>query len=119
MDVTIELRDWLFALEGAQDMAKRWWFSTYDANREERCWHTTFHTLRVNAKSCPKKAPERKAQSQRIQQYPVELVTVKTCILLSSKLIQCVSVKCMCKVLFTYMHDFITLSCWAATFHIL
>ncbi|KAL9297842.1 hypothetical protein ACSQ67_023738 [Phaseolus vulgaris] len=119
VDVTIELRDWLFALEGAQDMAKRWWFSTYDANREERCWHTTFHTLRVNAKSCPKKAPERKAQSQRIQQYPVELVTVKTCILLSSKLIQCVSVKCMCKVLFTYMHDFITLSCWAATFHIL
>ncbi|KAK7342552.1 hypothetical protein VNO80_25507 [Phaseolus coccineus] len=78
VDVTIELRDWLFALEGAQEMAKRWWFSTYDANREERCWHTTFHTVRVNAKSCPKKAPERKAQSQRIQLYPVELVTVKT-----------------------------------------
>ncbi|KAG2397004.1 uncharacterized protein HKW66_Vig0246300 [Vigna angularis] len=47
VDITIQLRDWLFALEGAQDMAERMRFSSYDANREERCWHTTFRTLRV------------------------------------------------------------------------
>ncbi|XP_027910056.1 uncharacterized protein LOC114169213 isoform X2 [Vigna unguiculata] len=76
VDITIQLRDWLFALEGEHDMAERWWFSTYDANREERCWHTTFHILRVNAKSCPKRALERKTQSHRIQLYPVDVVTV-------------------------------------------
>jgi len=93
VDVTIELKDWLFALEGAQEMAERWWFSVHeDVKREERYWHTTFHTLRVNAKSCPKNIPDRKSQSRRIQPYPVELVTVKTPILLSSSLMQCVSV---------------------------
>ncbi|KAH1143018.1 hypothetical protein GLYMA_12G135700v4 [Glycine max] len=77
VDVTIELKDWLFALEGAQEMAERWWFSVHeDVKREERYWHTTFHTLRVNAKSCPKNIPDRKSQSRRIQPYPVELVTV-------------------------------------------
>ncbi|QCD87190.1 Vacuolar protein sorting-associated protein 13 [Vigna unguiculata] len=76
VDITIQLRDWLFALEGEHDMAERWWFSTYDANREERCWHTTFHILRLNAKSCPKRALERKTQSHRIQLYPVDVVTV-------------------------------------------
>ncbi|XP_027354555.1 uncharacterized protein LOC113864716 isoform X1 [Abrus precatorius] len=77
VDVTIELRDWLFALEGAQEMAERWWFSSLeDVNREERCWHTAFRTLQVNAKSSPKNAPDRKLQSHRIRPYPVELVTV-------------------------------------------
>ncbi|KAG4967988.1 hypothetical protein JHK87_033639 [Glycine soja] len=94
VDVTIELKDWLFALEGAQEMAERWWFSVHeDVKREERYWHTTFHTLRVNAKSCPKNIPDRKSQSRRIQPYPVELVTVKTPILLSSSLMQCVGVQ--------------------------
>jgi len=110
VDVTIELRDWLFALEGAEEMAKRWRFSSYDANREERSWHTTFHTLRVNAKSCPKNALERKAQFHIIQLYPVELVTVKTYILLSSNDV-------VCKCYIYHMHDFITLSFWVATFH--
>ncbi|CAJ1978727.1 unnamed protein product [Sphenostylis stenocarpa] len=76
VDITIELRDWLFALEGTQEVAERWWFSSHDSNREEMFWHTTFHTLRVNAKSCPKNVSKRKAQSHRIQLYPVELVTV-------------------------------------------
>ncbi|GAU41308.1 hypothetical protein TSUD_93880, partial [Trifolium subterraneum] len=76
VDVTIELRDWLFALEGAQDIAKRWWFSSKeDIGREQRCWHTTFHSLLVNAKSSPKKVPGGKAQSHRIQ-FPLELVAV-------------------------------------------
>ena len=77
VDITIELRDWLFALEGEQEMAKRWWFPCHeDVGREERCWHTTFQSLQVIAKSSPNNVPGGKAQSRRIQQYPVELVTV-------------------------------------------
>ncbi|KAI5387492.1 hypothetical protein KIW84_073564 [Lathyrus oleraceus] len=76
VDVTIELRDWLFALEGAQDMAERWWFSSQgDVGREQKCWHTTFHSLLVNAKSSTKKVSGGKVHSNRIQ-YPLELVTV-------------------------------------------
>ncbi|KAJ1441910.1 Vacuolar protein sorting-associated protein 13, N-terminal domain [Sesbania bispinosa] len=76
VDVTIELRDWLFALEGAQETPERWWFSGQDVGREHRCWHTTFHSLQVNAKGSPKNVPGGKSQSHRIQQYPLELVTV-------------------------------------------
>ncbi|XP_057454371.1 uncharacterized protein LOC130745938 isoform X2 [Lotus japonicus] len=77
VDVTIELRDWLFALESAQEMAERWWFSSHEeVGREQRCWHATFHILQVNAKSSPKNVPGGKSQSHRTQQYPLELVTV-------------------------------------------
>lgn len=77
VDVTIELRDWLFALEGAQDMAKRWWFSSQgDIGREQRCWHTTFHSLEVKARSSPNKVSGGKAQHSHRKQYPLELVTV-------------------------------------------
>ncbi|KAL1346060.1 hypothetical protein HN51_019728 [Arachis hypogaea] len=77
VDVTIELRDWLFALEGADQMAEQWWFSSLEVvDREERCWHTTFRGLRVNAKSSPKKVLDGKAQLRRIKQNPIELVTV-------------------------------------------
>ncbi|XP_020235272.1 uncharacterized protein LOC109815090 [Cajanus cajan] len=77
VDVTVELRDWLFALEDAQDTAERWWFSSHeDEDREDRSWHASFHGLRVNAKSSPTNVPDGKAQLQRIKQYPVELITV-------------------------------------------
>lgn len=83
VDVTIELRDWLFALEGAQDMAERWWFSSHEnEGREERCWHTSFHGLQVNAKNRPKNVSDGKGQLHRIQHHPVELVTVNTCFFL-------------------------------------
>ncbi|XP_024027440.1 uncharacterized protein LOC21395142 [Morus notabilis] len=75
VDVSIELRNWLFALEGAQEMAERWWFSDHErVGREERCWHTTFENLRVRAKSSPKIL--RNGKSHGIKEYPVELVTV-------------------------------------------
>ncbi|XP_027187635.1 uncharacterized protein [Cicer arietinum] len=77
VDVTIKLRDWLFALEGAQDMAERWWFSSHeDEGREERCWHTSFHSLQVNAKRSPNNVKDEKAQMHRIQHHSVEVVTV-------------------------------------------
>ncbi|TKY48983.1 UHRF1-binding protein [Spatholobus suberectus] len=77
VDVTVELRDWLFALEDAQETAERWWFSSHeDEDREDRSWHASFHGLRVNAKSSPTNVPDGKVQLQRIKQHPVELITV-------------------------------------------
>ncbi|XP_031265456.1 uncharacterized protein LOC116123856 isoform X4 [Pistacia vera] len=77
VDVSVEFRDWLFALEGAQEMAERWWFySQEDMSREERCWHTTFQSLSVKAKSSPKEILIGKGDSQRTHKYPVELVIV-------------------------------------------
>ncbi|XP_030932287.1 uncharacterized protein LOC115958064 [Quercus lobata] len=77
IDVSIELKDWLFALEGEQEMAERWWFHNHeDVGREERCWHTTFQSLQVKAKSSPKNELNGKGKSQEMQKYPVELVTV-------------------------------------------
>jgi len=78
VDVTVELRDWLFALEDTQETAERWWFSSHDdEDREERSWHASFHGLRLNAKSSPPNVPDGKVQVQRIKQHPVELITVK------------------------------------------
>jgi len=82
VDVTIELRDWLFALEDAQETAERWWFSSHvDEGREERSWHASFHGLRVNAKSSPTDVPGGKGQLRRIKQHPVELITVRKMLL--------------------------------------
>ncbi|KAF7833878.1 amino-terminal region of chorein, A TM vesicle-mediated sorter [Senna tora] len=77
VDVTVELRDWLFALEGAQEMAERWWFSSCeDVGRVERCWHSTFQNLRVTAKSNPKDISNGKTQLRGMQQFPVQLIMV-------------------------------------------
>ncbi|KAK3199472.1 hypothetical protein Dsin_022887 [Dipteronia sinensis] len=72
VDVSVELKDWLFALEGAQEMAERWWFhNPEDVGREERCWHTTFQSFQVKSKSSQKG----KGKPQ-MQKFPVELVIV-------------------------------------------
>ncbi|KAJ8747523.1 hypothetical protein K2173_009260 [Erythroxylum novogranatense] len=77
VDLCIELKDWLFALEGAQEMAERWWFSTQgDVGREQRSWHATFQSLLVKAKSDAKHEVDGRAKLSRIHKYPVELVTV-------------------------------------------
>ncbi|XP_038904052.1 uncharacterized protein LOC120090451 isoform X2 [Benincasa hispida] len=77
VDISIELKNWLFALEGAQEVAERWWFyNTNNAGREERCWHTSFQSFRVKAQSRPKDLHVAKGNSCGTQQYPVELVIV-------------------------------------------
>lgn len=79
VDVSVELKNWLFALEGAQEVGERWWF--YNPNkegREERCWHTSFKSFRVKAQSSPKDPAIGKGRSCGAQQYPMELVTVST-----------------------------------------
>lgn len=77
VEVSIELKNWLFALEGEQEMAERWWFNHEDVGREERCWHTTFHNLHVKAKGSPKHMLNGNGKSYRTEKYPVELVTVR------------------------------------------
>ncbi|GJN01667.1 hypothetical protein PR202_ga18948 [Eleusine coracana subsp. coracana] len=52
LDVSIQLRNWLFALEGTGEVGD--YFSPRGSNcisREERCWHTTFRNLHVSGKS--------------------------------------------------------------------
>ncbi|GAV60853.1 Chorein_N domain-containing protein [Cephalotus follicularis] len=74
VDITIEFKDWLFALEGAQEMAE--WLQNHDVDREERCWHTTFQSLQVKAKSSPKHSLTGDTKLLKKQRYPVELVAV-------------------------------------------
>ncbi|XP_077243494.1 amino-terminal region of chorein [Tasmannia lanceolata] len=77
VDVSIELKDWLFALEGAQEMEERWLSYNGDGlSREERCWHTTFQSLQVKAKNSSKNTVNSTGKSHRTQTYPVELLTV-------------------------------------------
>ncbi|XP_068310042.1 uncharacterized protein [Pyrus communis] len=77
VDVSVEFKNWLFALEGEREIAERWWFDNHeDVQREERCWHTTFHNLHVKAKNGPKHMLNGNGKSYRTQKYPVELVTV-------------------------------------------
>lgn len=75
VDVCIELKNWLFALEGGKEMAEYLWFyEREDVGREERSWHTTFQNLGVKAKSSPKHLLNGKSGGSK--QYPVELVMV-------------------------------------------
>ncbi|KAL8237787.1 hypothetical protein R6Q59_018868 [Mikania micrantha] len=75
VDVSLELKDWLFALEGA-DMAEKWFYNSEDSYREDRCWHTTFDRLKVKAKNSKKNPVNSKKVSDGTPKYPVESVTV-------------------------------------------
>ncbi|KAA8526938.1 hypothetical protein F0562_008833 [Nyssa sinensis] len=77
LDVSIELKDWLLALEGAQEMAESPWLCNHENfGREERCWHTTFQSLQVKAKSSQKHVANGKGKFHGMQKCPIELVTV-------------------------------------------
>ncbi|KAL6844544.1 hypothetical protein ACP4OV_026217 [Aristida adscensionis] len=52
LDVSIELRNWLFALEGTEVVGDGFTPRGGDyVSREENCWHTTFTNLHVSGKS--------------------------------------------------------------------
>ncbi|XP_047323719.1 uncharacterized protein LOC124927348 isoform X2 [Impatiens glandulifera] len=77
VDVCIEFRDWLFALEGAQDTPRVIITEIEGSVREELCWHTTFRSLLVKANSSPKHVVDGKEKkSYRPKKYPIELITV-------------------------------------------
>lgn len=79
VDVTVELKDWLFALEGPEQIPERW--QQYDnpnhagVDREERSWHMSFQSLQVAGKSDPKQWANCK-EKYVMRKYPIESVTV-------------------------------------------
>lgn len=77
VEVLVDLRNWLFALEGAQEMVESSWFDNKEnTNREDRCWHTTFKSLKIKAKNSPKDLLNCSVKSSNDHRYPVELITV-------------------------------------------
>lgn len=86
VDISIEFKDWLFALEGAQEAAEKWWFCDHeDSIREERCWHTTFRNICVKASSS-KHVTDGSRKLSGKKRYPLELITVSTLFLLCNYL---------------------------------
>ena len=77
VDVSVDLRNWLFALEGAQETTGDPLFDNHvDADREEISWHTSFKSLKIKAKNSPKDLQSGCIKSHIAQKSPVELITV-------------------------------------------
>ncbi|KAJ4792235.1 amino-terminal region of chorein [Rhynchospora pubera] len=69
LDVSIELRNWLFALEGTNDLSDGWSPRLSDViRREEKCWHTTFRNLYLSGRS----EKSNSANPSSKKQFPVE-----------------------------------------------
>ncbi|XP_030441273.1 uncharacterized protein LOC115663413 isoform X1 [Syzygium oleosum] len=76
-DISVELKDWLFALEGPQEMAESWQYNDLtDVGREERSWHTSFKCLRIEAKSESKNGISCKQRSNPAWKLPLESVII-------------------------------------------
>ncbi|XP_010466275.1 PREDICTED: uncharacterized protein LOC104746489 [Camelina sativa] len=76
IDVSVELRDWLFALEGREGVGTHI-LNNEDIGREERCWHTNFRTFRVIAKSTPKNVDSNGTENKYdAHRYPVDSIIV-------------------------------------------
>ncbi|GAB2284648.1 hypothetical protein Dimus_019100 [Dionaea muscipula] len=75
VDVSIDFRDWLFALEGAEQIEERF-IDNPSFGREERCWHTTFKSLQVKAKNSPKHLKNGSMKSHGLQSYPVDAIVI-------------------------------------------
>lgn len=77
VDIGIELRDWSFALEEVNEMEGYLASNRKQVDREEKSWHTTFHSLQIKAKSNPIETNLSSRNSLHGKKYPVELVTVR------------------------------------------
>lgn len=76
IDICLEMKDWLFALEGAQEARDEWlYYNCEDIRRADRCWHATFHSLKVKAKSSSL-GSNNAGKLCRSNKYPVECLTV-------------------------------------------
>ncbi|KAI3717883.1 hypothetical protein L1987_69791 [Smallanthus sonchifolius] len=72
VNISIELKDWLFALESMEVMSERRIFNDLeDSYREERSWHTCFETIKVQANG------SKNDRSFEAHKYPVEVVRVR------------------------------------------
>ncbi|GMH24967.1 hypothetical protein Nepgr_026810 [Nepenthes gracilis] len=77
VDVSLELKDWLFALEGAQDEEERQFENHESISREDMCWHTTFKNLQIKAKNSPKHLLSGSLKPHLLKNYPVDLITIR------------------------------------------
>ncbi|KAI7737695.1 hypothetical protein M8C21_011867, partial [Ambrosia artemisiifolia] len=70
VDVSLELKDWLFALESMEVMSERRLLNGHeDPHRIERSWHTCFESIKVQANGSKNDTEAHK--------YPVEVVRVR------------------------------------------
>ncbi|KAK4795015.1 hypothetical protein SAY86_013009 [Trapa natans] len=79
VDVSVELKDWLFALEGPNEMVDTWQDCGHtDVSREERSWHVTFQSLHMAAKSKTdhRNGMNYKEKSNGVSKYPLESVII-------------------------------------------
>ncbi|KAH0453337.1 hypothetical protein IEQ34_017661 [Dendrobium chrysotoxum] len=77
IDVSIELKNWLFALEGTEEMREGWQYCNGENfTREEMCWHTTFQNLQMKAKSSRRSRSYGTGKLQKAGNHPLELIIV-------------------------------------------
>ena len=104
--MSVELRNWLFALEGTEEVGDCL-TPTRGGNRisrEEKCWHSTFRNLHVSGKSSNRLNLGDTGKSSPERAFPVERFTVNYCyasgfqfgIPLGFKLFNCL-ILCTCR----------------------
>lgn len=77
VDVCLNLKDWLFALESEEAMSEMWFDKRESIMREEICWHSTFRNLQIKAKNNHKAQLNGNVRSHVMQKYPVDVITVR------------------------------------------
>jgi hypothetical protein len=81
LDVLVELRNWLFALEGTEEVGDCFTPTCGDdrISREEKCWHSTFRNLHVSGKSSDRLNLGGTGKVSSKRAFPVERFTVHDC----------------------------------------
>ncbi|XP_073008978.1 uncharacterized protein [Typha latifolia] len=73
LDISIELKNWLFALEGMEEIGEEWLPCNGDfVSREDKCWHMTFQNLQVKGKSNGKSNTSSIINLRKKKMFPVE-----------------------------------------------
>nr|GEV74475.1 hypothetical protein [Tanacetum cinerariifolium] len=77
VNISLELKDWLFALESADVMAEMPRSNDMeDSYLEKKTWHTSFESFKVKANGSKTDCAKSKGSSIVTQKYPVEVVRV-------------------------------------------
>ena len=106
LDVSVELRNWLFALEGTEEVGDCFTPTRGGdrISREEKCWHSTFRNLHVSGKSSNRLNLGDTGKASPKRAFPVDRFKVPDChasgfqfgIPLGFKLFNCL-ILCTCR----------------------
>lgn len=78
VNILLELKDWLFALESADEMAESHRFDDLENSYREECsWHTSFESFKIKANGSKIDSVNGKGNSIATHEYPIELVRVR------------------------------------------